>query len=351
MKQLVFDGPRRVRWGETAVPVLSAGNSALVEPVAVSTCDMDAVALSGLIRFKPGTPLGHEGVCRVIEVGSDVANVDAGDLVIVPWQISCGQCGRCLRGHNTYCEAVPAGSCYGWGPHVGRWGGFLADVIEVPYADQMLVPLPHGMDPTHASGLSDNLVDAWRSVVPPLRESPSGRVLIVGSALVDGGSIGIYATAFASDAAASEVVYVSPHAEHRDLAARLGATTVADLPDVSDLGYFDVMADTSGTPTGLTAALSSGGPHSTCTCTAGAVHRHVPPTIPMYEMYMNNISLRTGWVNTRSLIEEPMARLAGGAFDPTEIASVHVFDDAEAVFGEPFIKLILTEAPSSASAR
>ena len=344
MKQLVFDGPRQVRWTETPTPVLTAASSALVEPVAVSTCDMDAIALSGVIKFKPGTPLGHEGVCRVLEVGSDVTNVDVDDLVIVPWQISCGRCSRCVRGQNTYCETVPAGSCYGWGPHVQRWGGFLADVIDVPHADAMLVPLPPGMDPTRASGLGDNLVDAWRSVVPALRESPGGRVLIVGGALADGGSIGIYATAFARDAGASDVVFVSAIENHRDLAARLGATAVGDLPDRGELGWFDVMADTSGTAEGLALALASGGPHSTCTCTAGAVHRRSPPTIPMYEMYMNNISLRTGWVNTRSLIEAPLSRLGHSAFDPTDIASVHPFDDAETVFAEPFVKLILTEA-------
>jgi len=347
MRQLVFEGPRQVRWTEATTPVLRSETSALVEPVAVSTCDMDAVALSGLIRFKPGTPLGHEGVCRVIEVGSNVTNIGVDDLVIVPWQISCGRCSRCLRGHNTYCETVPAGSCYGWGPHTQRWGGFLADVIDVPFADQMLVPLPPGTSPPRACGLSDNLVDAWRSVVPPLRESPAGRVLIIGSALADGGSIGIYAAAFASDAGASDIVFVSAHAEHRVLAARLGATAVAELPDTNELGYFDVMADTSGTTEGLTTALASGGPHSICTCTAGAVHRHSPPVIPMYEMYMNNISLRTGWVNTRSLIEEPMIRIANGAFDPTTIGSVHPFDDAEAVFAEPFVKLILTEPPTA----
>lgn len=57
-------------------------------------------------------------------------------------------------------------------------------------------------------------------------------------------------------------------------------------------------------------------------------------------MYMNNISLRTGWVNTRSLLEQPMGRISAGAFDPVSIASVHSFDDAEAAFAEPFTKLI-----------
>lgn len=309
---------------------------------------MDAIALSGIVRFRPGTPLGHEGVGRVLEIGSEVSDINIGELVIIPWQISCGHCERCKRGHNTYCESVAPGSCYGWGPHVQTWGGFLADVIEVPFADHMLVPLPPGMDPTHATGLSDNLVDAWRSVVPPLRETSGTRVLIIGSTLPDGGSIGIYAAGFAADEGATDIVFVSPQAEHRALARKLGATTLATAPDANELGYFDVAVDTSGTAAGLTQAISAGGPHSICTCTAGAVHRGNPPAIPMYEMYMNNISLRTGWVNTRSLMEEPLNRIADEAFDPTVIGTIHSFDDAEHAFTQPFTKLILQTTRQSA---
>ena len=52
----------------------------------------------------------------------------------------------------------------GWGPHVARWGGFLAEQVEVPFADHMLVPVPTSLPSTTASGLGDNLVDAWRAI-------------------------------------------------------------------------------------------------------------------------------------------------------------------------------------------
>jgi alcohol dehydrogenase len=346
MRQLVFEAARTARWTDAAPPVLNSDVSALVEPVVVSTCDMDAVALSGAIRFRPGTPLGHEGVCRVAEVGASIENVSVGDLVVVPWQISCGHCPRCLRGHNTYCENVDPGSCYGWGPHVARWGGFLSDIFEVPYADHMLVPLPPGLDPLKASGLSDNLVDAWRAVVPPLRETNGRSVLIIGSALADGGSIGLYATAFAADAGADTIVFVSPHPEHRRLASLFGATAIDELPSEEHRG-FDVTADTSGTAEGLSHAISAAGPHGVCTCTSGAVHRHAPPPVPVYDMYMNNVSLRTGWVNTRSLLSEPMSTITAGGFDPVAVATTHRLNDAVDAMAEPFIKLILVADPEN----
>lgn len=342
MQELVFEEARTVSWREVPDARIGSGRGALVRPLVVSTCDMDAIALSGVIRFRSGTPLGHECVAEVVAVGVDVETVVPGDVVVVPWQISCGTCARCVRGHLTYCTEVPAGSCYGWGPHVDRWRGFMADLVEVPFADHMLVPVPAGLHHTHACGLSDNLVDAWRAVVPPLQETGGGRVLVVGGPMGDGGSIGLYSVAFALDAGADEVVFASQDTDARRMATSLGATPLAAQDGYPDAGLFDVMADTSGLADGLRYALRSGGPHSICTCTAGAVHRGAPPEIPMYEMYMNTVQLRTGWVPTRALLDQPLARMVAGAFDPTDIAITATFDQAVDAFARPFKKLVLT---------
>ncbi|MEO7398270.1 MAG: alcohol dehydrogenase catalytic domain-containing protein, partial [Ilumatobacteraceae bacterium] len=106
MRQLVFDGPRQTSWRDVPAPRLSGATGALVAPTVVSTCDMDAVAMSGRVRFRAGTPLGHEGVGVVVALGDAVASLSIGDRVIIPWQISCGVCGRCRRGQDTFCESV-----------------------------------------------------------------------------------------------------------------------------------------------------------------------------------------------------------------------------------------------------
>lgn len=346
MRQLVFEGARRARWIDAPAPTLTNDTGALVRPIVVSTCDMDAVAMAGVIRFRSGTPLGHEGVGVVVEPGDAVTTVKAGDVVIMPWQISCGTCPRCRRGQDTHCETVPAGSCYGWGPHVRRWGGFLADLVEVPYADHMLVPLPAGLDPVVASGLGDNLVDAWRSVAPPLRETHGGRVLVVGGALADGGSIGVYAAAFAVGLGADEVVFVSQHQHLCDAATSYGAMSHVVDGEYDDLGSFDVTVETSGLAEALAFALRSTGPSGVCTCTSGAVHRGSDVPLPVYEMYMNTVTFRTGWVHTRSLLDEPLELVADGLFDPGVIATRVGFDDAPDAFAEPFTKLVFTGTPS-----
>lgn len=346
MRQLVYVGPRRVEWIDAPEPSLSSASSAVVRPLVVSTCDMDAVALSGGIRFRPGTPLGHEGVGVVEAVADGVSHHRPGDVVIVPWQISCGVCERCKRGHDAYCSTVAPGSCYGWGPQVSRWGGFLAERFEVPFADHMLVPVPNGLPLEVAAGLSDNLVDAWRAIGPPLSETRGGSVLIVGPSGDDGGSIGLYAVAFAAAGGADRVVFASRSAVLRRHAAAYGATVcVPGDAAFNALEGFDVVVDTSGDAHLLAAAIERVGPHGVVTCTAGAVHRRAPVPLPVYEMYINSVTFKTGWVSTRALVDEPLALAIDGAFDPREIARICSVDDAVEAFAEPFTKLILQGTP------
>ena len=86
---------------------------------------------------------------------------------------------------------------YGFGA-VGRdSGGFLSDVVRVPWADHMLVPLPDGLDPVAVASASDNIPDAWRTVGPAAREGArrhrAGR-----RAVRAPGSIGLYAAGIAA---------------------------------------------------------------------------------------------------------------------------------------------------------
>ncbi len=117
-------------------------------------------------------------------------------MVVVPWAVSCGTCRECLIGITAKCSTMraesPGGSlaAFGFGPASGSWGGMVADSLRIPHADHMLVRVPDGVDPLRVAAASDNLTDAWRSVVPPLAERPGGSVLVIGGG---GQSIGLYA--------------------------------------------------------------------------------------------------------------------------------------------------------------
>src|SRR3954468_17068693 len=180
MRQLEITGAHAVRWTEVTTPALQGDGDALVRPLAVAMCDLDAVWLGGAIPIAEPFPLGHECIAEVMQTGDEVASVAVGDIVVVPFQISCGACAACSGGRTGNCETVPRGSAYGMQPLGGPWGGALADVLRVPFADAMLVPLGDGLDPVAVASVADNVPDGYRSVAMPLAHAPGAEVLVVG---------------------------------------------------------------------------------------------------------------------------------------------------------------------------
>ena len=174
MQQLTYTSPGVLEWRETPAPTLSSDGAALVRPLAVATCDLDALIVTGESPFAPPFAIGHECVAEVIEIGDAVGSLEPGQRVSVPFQISCGECDACRAGRTSNCASVPFMSTYGFGPAVERWGGFLADSVCVPYAEQMLVPVPDALDSAAVASASDNISDAWRAVAPALEREPGG---------------------------------------------------------------------------------------------------------------------------------------------------------------------------------
>lgn len=330
MAQLTYLGPRRLRWREAPEPRLRCGRSALVRPVAVATCDLDWLIVGGASPFEPPFPIGHECTAEVLDVGEEVASVRPGQLVSVPFQISCGECAACRRGRSGNCASVPFMSTYGFGPAVGEWGGFLADSVLVPYADHMLVPLPAGVDPAAVASASDNIGDAWRAVGPALAEEPGAPVLVVGGA--GPGSIGLYAAAVALALGAESVLYVDPDEGRRRIATALGADTLADVP--RRLGPYPVTVDSSGEERGLALALRSTAPDGQCTSTA--IYFGTDPPVPMLEIYTKGITFRTGRGHVRTAMPHVLELAASGKLRP-ELVTTRVLPwaDAPAALLEP----------------
>jgi alcohol dehydrogenase len=123
MRQLEIIGARWVEWREVPAPRLQGDGEALVRPLAVAMCDLDAVFLSGGVPIAEPFALGHECVAEVLEVGDGVTSVAPGDRVVVPFQISCGTCAACAVGRTASCRTVPRGSAYGMQPLGGELRG------------------------------------------------------------------------------------------------------------------------------------------------------------------------------------------------------------------------------------
>src|SRR6516225_7115786 len=123
MRQLTFVRPGVLEWWDVPEPTIQDDRDAVVRPLAVTRCDLDLY-------------------------------IAIGDIVIVPFQISCGSCRFCRRGLTNACEAVPFRSSYGLKPVCGvEYGGTLSDLLRVPFADHMLIKNPAGLKLSRTSSL------------------------------------------------------------------------------------------------------------------------------------------------------------------------------------------------------
>jgi threonine dehydrogenase-like Zn-dependent dehydrogenase len=336
-----------VRWDDVPAPAITDPRQAIVRPIAVATCDLDTSVLRGAYPLPGPYPFGHEGVAEVIEIGEDVRTVAIGDRVVVPFQISCGACGPCLRGRTGNCANVPKMATYGLGQMGGlQWGGLLADRVLVPYADAMLVVLPPGVDAAAVASASDNIPDGWRAVGPQLAAEPGAEVLVVGGT---GGphSIGLYAAGLAVAAGASRVVYLDCDAQRLQIATQLGAEIIESAPQ-KKVGAFPITVNASGTEAGLACALNSTAADGTCTSIAVYL---ADPKLPMFAMYSRCCTLHTGRAHVRPAIPEVLRLVADGLFDPALVTTTRAdWDDAVDALAEPSMKVVLTR-PDAATAR
>jgi alcohol dehydrogenase len=340
MRQLTFLEPGKLEWRDAAEPQLQGEGEALVRPIVVATCDLDAAMLRGQAPFRGPIALGHEIIAEVETVGEAVQHFVPGQRVVVPFAISCGTCSFCQRGLTAVCTTVPRGSMYGIGAAGHDWGGALADRLRVPYADHMLVALPDGISPAVVASAGDNISDAWRTVGPFLAQTPAAPVLVVGGGA--SGSIGLYAVAIACALGAAHVDYVDHDAQRLAIAQGFGATCLeGNIP--KRLGPYPITVDASSQPAGLACCLRSTEPGGVCTSTG--IYYSPQTAIPLFEMYLGDVTFKTGRAHARAIIPQVLDLVQRGRLQPEQVTSETApFADAiDALLGFT-TKLVLTRS-------
>jgi threonine dehydrogenase-like Zn-dependent dehydrogenase len=327
MRELAFVDKGRLEWREADEPTLQGDGEALVRPLSVATCDLDRLLVMGLAPVEEPFPFGHECVAEVTGVGDAVTAFEPGDTVSVPFQISCGECETCRRGHTGNCERVERMAMYGL-PMGTNYGGFFSDSARVPFADAMLVRVSEGVAPASVASLSDNIPDAWRTVGPHLEERPGAPILIAAS----GASIALYAVSIALALGAERVDVVGGSSFLRHRAEALGANLLEEeFP--KRVGPYPITVDASGAVDGLACALRSTEPEGICT-SIGIYFTETTP-MPLLEMYTKGIRFHTGRVHARPAMEPIMELVRDGRFKPELVTGETAgWDDApEAVAG------------------
>ncbi len=144
MKAVTYTGAREMTVLDQPKPKLKAPTDAILRVTTSGICGSDLHMYDGRTPLKEGTVVGHEIMGVIEQVGEAVQSIKKGDRVVLPFNIACGFCFNCLRGHTESCltmnpEAPHA--AYGYAG-MGPYSGGQAEYVLVPYADFNCLKLP-----------------------------------------------------------------------------------------------------------------------------------------------------------------------------------------------------------------
>src|SRR5688572_1784604 len=156
MLAMNYRGPRRIRVSDMPMPEIKHPQDVIVKVLRTCICGSDLHLYNGNVPdTRVGTTFGHEFIGEVIETGPDVTKVKVGDRVIVPFNISCGECAFCkqeLYGncHESNPEATAVGGIYGYSHTAGGYHGGQAEFVRVPYYNVGPTVIPKRMNLEYA---------------------------------------------------------------------------------------------------------------------------------------------------------------------------------------------------------
>jgi threonine dehydrogenase-like Zn-dependent dehydrogenase len=209
----VLYAPRDIRVEERTKPTIQAPTDAIIRISAACVCGSDLWPYRGIEPIEGPTPMGHEYVGVVEEIGSDVRNIKVGDFVVGSFMASDNTCPICQAGYQSRCVHVE---------YVGA-GGAQAEYLRVPLADGTLVATPGRPDEDLIPSLlaaSDVLGTGWFGAVAA--EAGSGKTV----AVVGDGAVGLLAVLAARQLGAERIIAMSRHEPRQKLASEFGATDI-----------------------------------------------------------------------------------------------------------------------------
>ncbi|MFB7242013.1 alcohol dehydrogenase [Streptomyces populi] len=318
MKGYVFHGPGQSAWEDVPDPAIKEPTDAVVRVDAVTICGTDLHILKGDVpEVRPGTVLGHEAVGEIMEAGSDVRTVRPGDRVLVSCITSCGRCRFCREGMYGQCRG-------GGGWILGHLiDGTQAEYVRVPHADLSVHALPGAVESRDAVLLADIFPTSYEVGVLNGRVRPGDTVAVVGA-----GPIGLAAVATAQLFSPERIVAVDLAASRLEAARRLGADAVADagedpeqlIADLTDGLGADVVIEAVGVPESFelcTRMVRPGGHVANI-----GVHGR-PATLHLEDLWIKNVTITTGLVDTRST--PTLLRMTAAGRLPTAELVTHTF--------------------------
>lgn len=296
MKAVVYKGKGILALEERPVPRILDEKDAIVKVTLTTICSSDIHIKRGAVpKAVPGTILGHEFVGEVVETGSEVRKVKAGDRVSVNVETFCGECFFCKRGFVNNCQDPQGGWALGC-----RIDGGQAEYVRVPYADNGLTVIPDGVTDEQALFNGDILSTGyWAADIGKIR--PGDTVAVIGA-----GPTGLCTMACARLYTPARILAIDTDPYRLDLAKKKGLADVTLIPGEGDLPEkvrdltegrgADVVLEVAGGEDTFQTAWQIARPNAVVVVVA---MYEEPQTLPLPDMYGKNLTFRTGGVDGR----------------------------------------------------
>ncbi|WP_107924193.1 zinc-dependent alcohol dehydrogenase [Lysinibacillus parviboronicapiens] len=348
MKAVTFQGIKDIAVKNVDDPVLKKKDDIIVRVTSTAICGSDLHIYQGAIPANKDYVIGHEPMGIVEEVGPEVTKVKKGDRIILPFNVSCGDCYYCNHDMESQCDnsnpdlEVDSGGYFGFTERYGNYPGGQAEFLHVPYGNFMPFVIPESCDLEDEAllFLSDVLPTAYWSV-ENAGVKKGDTVVVLGC-----GPIGLMTQKFAWMKGASRVIAVD-HVKYRLAhAKKMNNVEVINLDDYDETGFYireitkggaDVVIDCVGMDGKKTAMEAigqkmklQGGTLSPIRIAMDAVRKFGTLQItgvygakynqfPLGHLFERNITLKMGQAPVIHLMPKLFDKIVAGEFDPTEI--------------------------------
>ncbi|MFF3039362.1 zinc-dependent alcohol dehydrogenase family protein [Arthrobacter citreus] len=230
MRGVVMHAPGEVRTEDRPDPAIEEPTDAVIRLAATCICGSDLWPYRGIEKVQD-SPMGHEYIGVVEEVGTEVRTITPGDFVVGSFWASDNTCVICRAGFQSRCvNAIPMGAI-----------GTQAQRARIPLADGTLVATPGTPPPELIPSLmaaSDVLGTGWFGATAA-KAAPGKTTVVVGD-----GAVGLMAVLAAKELGAERIIAMSRNPRRQELARHFGATDI--LPQRGDEGVEAVKELTGG---------------------------------------------------------------------------------------------------------
>ncbi|MGQ3016188.1 zinc-dependent alcohol dehydrogenase [Phenylobacterium sp.] len=358
MKAICWQGKKDLRCEEVPDPIIEDPKDAIIRVTSTCICGSDLHLMNGLVpTMCVGDVMGHEAMGEVVEVGPQAraGGLKVGDRVVVPFQMTCGECEQCQAGNFSVCQTTNRNSdlakaffgdttagLFGYSHITGGYAGGQAEYLRVPFAATTLIKVPETGEDEKYLFLSDILPTGWQAAAFADIQ-PTDTVAVWGC-----GPVGLFTIQSALIQGAKRVIAIDDVPERLAMAAGLGAE-VLDRSQAKVLPTLKDMTDGHGPEKCIDAVgLEAHGPtpllglidkvqtglkleterpvalrEAIMACKAAGtvsvpgVYGGLANMIPLGAMMNKGLTIRTGQTHVRRWSDDLLRRIDEGQIDPT----------------------------------